>query len=238
MPEHRLPRQVWEELERSTATRRRGRPRLTWASSLKKAMRDLELAELPWDATAEESNAWINEATKAAELSARVQWAKLIRETRKLDMFADMNVPFGFKDWLRGPTTPASSYLVRFRAGCPPIGEELRRRRVQTEEDDDFEESGICPACTMDTLETRAHFLVDCPAYTEARKVMMSACKGVISQESWKASESLSSEKRAFWLLSGCRDVPSDGGNHNNRLEVADGRVNAALQLDLSWKLP
>ena len=40
----------------------------------------------------------------------------------------------------------------------------------------------------------------------------MSACKGVISQESWKASESLSSEKRALWFLSGCLSVPSDEG--------------------------
>ena len=32
------------------------------------------------------------------------------------------------------------------------------------------------------------------------------------SQESWKASESLSSEKRALWLLSGCRSVSSDEG--------------------------
>ena len=30
--------------------------------------------------------------------------------------------------------------------------------------------------------------------------------------ESWKASESLSSEKRALWLLSGCRSVSSDEG--------------------------
>ena len=119
-------------------------------------------------------------------------------------------MPFGFKEWLCGPTTPASSYLVRFRAGCPPIGEELRRR-VQTD-DDSPEENGTCPSCTLNTLETRGHFLVDCPAYTEARKVMMSACEGVISQESWMASESLSSETRALWLLSGCLSVPSDEG--------------------------
>ena len=41
---------------------------------------------------------------------------------------------------------------------------------------------------------------------------MMSACEGAMSQESWKASESLSSEKRALWLLSGCLSVPSDEG--------------------------
>ena len=63
MPKHRLPRQVWEELERTNVSRGRGRPRLTWASSLKKAMCDLNLEERPWDATAEESNAWINEAS-------------------------------------------------------------------------------------------------------------------------------------------------------------------------------
>ena len=40
---------------------------------------------------------------------------------------------------------------------------------------------------------------------------MMSACKGAMSQESWKASESLSSAKRALWLLSGCLSVPSEG---------------------------
>ena len=92
----------------------------------------------------------------------------MIRKARtKLDMFAELNVPFGFpKDWMRGPTTPASSYLVRFRAGCPPIGEELRRRRVRIQtEDDGLEESGTCPACTSDTLRTRGHFLVDCPVH-------------------------------------------------------------------------
>ena len=127
----------------------------------------------------------------------------------KLDMYAKMNVPFGYKEWLRGPT-PALSYLVRFRAGCPPIGEELTRRAAQTE-DDGSEESGMCPTCAIDTLETRGHFLVDCSTYSEARKGMMSACKGVISQESWTTSLSFSSEKRALWLLSGCPDVSSEG---------------------------
>ena len=138
MPKNRLPRQVWEEVERTSGSMQlgRGRPRLTWASSLKKAMCDLNLPVLPWDASVEESRAWINEATKAAEASASARWEQEVREKArtKLDMFAVMNVPFGFKEWLRGPTTPASSYLVRFRAGCPPIGEELRRR-AQTNDD-------------------------------------------------------------------------------------------------------
>tara|TARA_B100000749_G_C18279083_1_gene403612 strand:- start:55 stop:672 length:618 start_codon:yes stop_codon:yes gene_type:complete len=121
-------------------------------------------------------------------------------------MFDIMQVPFGFKDWLRGPTTPETSYLVRFRAGCPPIGCELRRRGSPTNEEG--KESGMCLTCT-NIPETRAHFLLECPAYSDARQEMLDACKGVVSQEDWQESMELTPERRTLWLLSGCRTLPS-----------------------------
>ena len=129
-------------------------------------------------------------------------------------MFPSMHVPFGFKEWLRGPTTPGSSYLARFRAGCPPIGEELCRRDRATDEAEDDGVSDKCPTCT-DTRETRAHFLLECPTYSTARQEMLDALQQLVSQEDWTAAMKLAPERRTLWLLSGCRSIPALGLQFN-----------------------
>ena len=124
-----------------------------------------------------------------------------------------MSLSAGFKSWLHGPTSPASSYLIRFRAGCPPIGEELSRRGGSDEIEDDDKERGMCATCE-DTLESRAHFLLDCPAYAKARQEMMIALKELIDPEEWKASQKWTPARRALWLLSGCRTAPVEGAQY------------------------
>ena len=97
-----------------------------------------------------------------------------MRAGKKLAVYDSIKLDWGFEDYLDG-RGKGVVLMTRFRSGSAGIGEELARyggggSGIWEDDGSERKKNAICRACSVGSVETLQHMLVECDAYGEARE--------------------------------------------------------------------
>jgi len=182
MGEDRYPRRVWEA---SWPKLRRGGEVKSWRREVTRVMQRARIREeMLEDSSIEDLRKLVCDSYVDGEMVGG----------RKLEAYRKLGDEACLQPYLQGCLNLGARLKFKFRSGSHGLGEELGRRGGVARDE------RHCSLCSG-SIETVAHFLLDCPAVGDFRVSFLASLQTLLGGNNFHAFRTLPSETQALRLL-------------------------------------